>query len=98
MLLRKLHVFWGLVFLSGCLYHAKERADQAVCDLASRPYDLAPEAGPEKTMPPADPHPAQQCKSTKTPAAPSSLATDLIAAAYLQEAAQLDKRPSQPDL
>jgi outer membrane protein, heavy metal efflux system len=34
----------GALLLSGCLYHARERTDQAVCDLAAHPYDAAPPA------------------------------------------------------
>jgi cobalt-zinc-cadmium efflux system outer membrane protein len=47
---RRLLALCGLVILGGCLYHAQERADLAVCDLAARPYDLAPpaEATPAK--------------------------------------------------
>ena len=38
---RRLLAFGGALLLSGCLYHAAERTDQAVCDLASHPYDLS---------------------------------------------------------
>jgi cobalt-zinc-cadmium efflux system outer membrane protein len=33
----------GLLLLSGCLYHVRERSDEVVANLASRPFDLAPE-------------------------------------------------------
>jgi outer membrane protein, heavy metal efflux system len=32
----------GLFCLSGCLYQARERTDEAVCALAAHPYDLLP--------------------------------------------------------
>jgi cobalt-zinc-cadmium efflux system outer membrane protein len=50
-------VLSGSLLLGGCLYHARERTDQMVCDLAARPYDLAPvpktksDAGAEKSKP-----------------------------------------------
>lgn len=36
----------ALLLLSGCVYHAREHANQAVCDLAAHPFDLPP---PEST-------------------------------------------------
>jgi cobalt-zinc-cadmium efflux system outer membrane protein len=102
MLLRKLLIFLGPVFLSGCLYHAKERADQEVCDFASRPFDLAPESGSDKRMPPAEnkssAQPAQNSKSTKRSGTDSILATDVQTAAYLQEPPKPEKPPPTPDL
>jgi cobalt-zinc-cadmium efflux system outer membrane protein len=43
---RRLFALGGVLLLSGCLYHATEGADQAVCALTSHPFDLAP---PEAT-------------------------------------------------
>src|SRR5580692_7057667 len=44
---RRLLALAGLLLLSGCLYNARQRADEVVCGLASQPFDLAP------AMPPA---------------------------------------------
>jgi cobalt-zinc-cadmium efflux system outer membrane protein len=33
----------GLFVASGCVYHVQERVDQTACELASHPYDVAPE-------------------------------------------------------
>ncbi|HEV3204113.1 MAG TPA: TolC family protein, partial [Gemmataceae bacterium] len=51
MAFRRLVTLWGMLLLSGCLYHARERADQAVCDLVARPIDLetSGETEPGKT-------------------------------------------------
>ena len=32
----------GLLFISGCLYHAREHADTTVAELVNHPYDTAP--------------------------------------------------------
>jgi cobalt-zinc-cadmium efflux system outer membrane protein len=50
MSVRRLLVLSGLL-LSGCLYHAREMADQAVAELAARPFDLAPAATEESPKP-----------------------------------------------
>jgi hypothetical protein len=39
---RRLLALSGLLLLSGCLYHAREHADETLCALAARPYDLLP--------------------------------------------------------
>jgi len=39
---RRRFLLSGALLVSGCLYHARERTDQMVCDLAARPYDVAP--------------------------------------------------------
>src|SRR5258708_4352618 len=44
MSLRRWLLLSGSLLLSGCLYHARERTDQTVCNLAAQPYDLAPVA------------------------------------------------------
>src|SRR5260370_8397260 len=48
--------------LSGCLYNARERADEAVCSLAMQPYDQQPTPPPEANpkTPPTPPSPAKQ--------------------------------------
>src|SRR5260370_24554278 len=42
MYLRRLLVLSGMWALGGCLYHARDRADEALQALAERPYDLLP--------------------------------------------------------
>jgi outer membrane protein, heavy metal efflux system len=54
MSLRRVFVLSGMILLSGCLYHARERTDKTVCDLASQPYDQEP---PAKAQPKADAQP-----------------------------------------
>src|SRR5438132_13440651 len=39
---RRLLMLSGLVLLSGCLYHVRERTDQVVGDLVAHPFDLGP--------------------------------------------------------
>jgi cobalt-zinc-cadmium efflux system outer membrane protein len=52
MVRRRLLLFFALLWVSGCLYYAKERTDRTVCDLAARPYDLRPPDPPESQRPP----------------------------------------------
>ena len=65
-----------LLSLSGCLYHAQERADQMVCDLASHPFDLAPPlpAEPAKPQEPA----AEPGKEPSPPAQSTDLQTTAL--------------------
>jgi cobalt-zinc-cadmium efflux system outer membrane protein len=48
MSLRRLLALSGVLVLGGCLYQARERVDQAVCELAIHPYDRQPALPPEK--------------------------------------------------
>jgi cobalt-zinc-cadmium efflux system outer membrane protein len=50
---QRLLVLSGMLLLSGCLYHARERTDQVVADLAVHPFDLQP-AAPTPIMLPAE--------------------------------------------
>jgi cobalt-zinc-cadmium efflux system outer membrane protein len=43
---RRLLALCGILFLGGCIYHARERVDETVCNLAGHPYDRQPEAPP----------------------------------------------------
>jgi outer membrane protein, heavy metal efflux system len=54
---RWLLAFSGLLSLSGCLYHARERIDEATCMLAAQPFDLQPTA-PVESKPSTEPTPA----------------------------------------
>ena len=42
MSLRRALALSGSLLLSGCVYNARERTDQMVCDLATHPMDVAP--------------------------------------------------------
>src|SRR5207245_235369 len=39
---RRLLALSGMLLLSGCLYHARERADEMVCIIAAQPLDIQP--------------------------------------------------------
>jgi cobalt-zinc-cadmium efflux system outer membrane protein len=87
---RRLLVLSGLLLLSGCLYHAREQADETVCALASHPYDLLPPQPAEaKTGPPASsPTPAKQ--------AATSPVMDVQTAAYMQAEGKPKLEPKIP--
>jgi cobalt-zinc-cadmium efflux system outer membrane protein len=80
----------GALLLSGCLYHAREHADQAVCDLAAKPFDLCPSAPPEPAKPAAA-------------SAVAPLTTDVRTAAYMEavpdagKAAEIKAKLTLPD-
>src|SRR5438105_11137007 len=79
MLSRQLLALSGFLFLSGCLYHARERADDLVCTLAARPFDLQPPTVETKTtVPGSSPAPAKQAGTL--PAA----VLDVQTTAYMQ--------------
>jgi cobalt-zinc-cadmium efflux system outer membrane protein len=86
----------ALIVLSGCVYGVRERTDRVQCDLALKPYDLAP---PGQTTP--KPPPAEELPSPKiTPgdgrgAAPTA-PTDVQTAALLQPEAE--KPSTEKDL
>jgi cobalt-zinc-cadmium efflux system outer membrane protein len=84
----------GLLLLGGCLWPVRERTDQAVRDLASRPYDLVPEAALKdvlqaKEAPPAPATPPGGSAAPPGPgpggsAALPSPASDIQTTAFLQ--------------
>src|SRR5437016_1921816 len=49
-MLPRLLLLSGLLLLGGCLWPVREKTDQAVHDIASHPFDLAPET-PPRDMP-----------------------------------------------
>jgi cobalt-zinc-cadmium efflux system outer membrane protein len=55
--------------LSGCLYNARERADEAVCSLAMQPYDQQPTTPPEVKLrtPALSPSPEKKSEATSLP-------------------------------
>ena len=77
------------LFASGCLYHARERADATVCALAAQPYDLLPmQAAATKVDVPTTLPPTVE----KAPAIPPA-ALDVQTTAYMQPSDQLEKTP-----
>ncbi|MFL5244982.1 MAG: TolC family protein [Gemmataceae bacterium] len=99
MVLRRLLVLACLLLLSGCLYHAQERADQVLCDLAIQPYDRAPSQSPDKgPVPPVDNSSAKPLKedsaSDKKPGNPAIASTDIQTSAFLQEKGDAGARGS----
>ncbi|HEV3081201.1 MAG TPA: TolC family protein [Gemmataceae bacterium] len=81
---RRLLALAGLLLLSGCLYDARQRADEVVCGLASQPVDLAP-AMPPATKPDTG---AASPGSEKKTAAPQFPALDVQTTALFQAAQQ----------
>jgi cobalt-zinc-cadmium efflux system outer membrane protein len=84
----------GLLFLSGCLYQAGRPADETVCDLAGRPYDLLPTQIEAKPL---------TSTSASTPAKKADLpggpATDVQTVAYMEGQANIGQQPpSKPKL
>jgi cobalt-zinc-cadmium efflux system outer membrane protein len=75
MSLRRLLALSGVLVLGGCLYHARERVDQVVCDLGRRTYDPQPAQPPE----PKAAVPATSADASKG-AKPAALASRLQAA------------------
>src|SRR5260370_39119903 len=71
----------GLFMASGCVYHVQERVDQASCDLANHPYDVAPLYPVQKTASQTKP-PDTTAGSAQVPASP---AYDLQTTAYMQQ-------------
>jgi cobalt-zinc-cadmium efflux system outer membrane protein len=69
-----------MCILNGCLYNARERADEAVCSLAMQPYDQQPAAAPEaKSKTPASP-PSPEKKSEATSLPPLDVQSSEIIA------------------
>jgi cobalt-zinc-cadmium efflux system outer membrane protein len=55
MSIRELLACCVVVSLSGCLYHARERADGTIANIVSQPYDMSPAAGAPPAAPPTEP-------------------------------------------
>ena len=75
---RRLLALGSVLLLSGCLYHAAERADHTVCDLVAHPYDPAPPAPPAPPDQNARPAPGNAGVSAAAPA------TDVRTAALME--------------
>jgi cobalt-zinc-cadmium efflux system outer membrane protein len=78
----------GLLLVGGCLWPVQEKTDRAVQTLASRPYDLVPEAA-LKDMPragePAAPTPKPPAPMPGVQGAPPVPASDVQTTAFLQQ-------------
>ncbi len=86
MSLRRLFALASLLLLSGCLYHAAEHTDEAVCALTAHPFDLAPtEAAPALSKSP-----------DKTGAAAPVPATDVRTAALMEAADEPQPKIERP--
>jgi cobalt-zinc-cadmium efflux system outer membrane protein len=85
MLLRRLLLLPGVLLVGGCLWPVRQSTDQAVQDLSSRPFDLAPavSAEPLKETPKAGETPAAPARTSSAGPGP---ATDIQTAAYMQAA------------
>jgi outer membrane protein, heavy metal efflux system len=89
MSVRALLVGCGLIFVSGCLYHAKEHTDETVSELVGHPYDAAPsEAAP------AVPLKAPGATAEKRPDNPAAPQSDVQTTAYMAEAYAADQLSS----
>ncbi len=92
MSLRWLTCFTGLLLLSGCLYQAREHADETVCALAARPYDLLPtQPVQSKTgVPSSAPTPSKKVEEMPVPA------LDVQTTAYMQAESKPKLEPKIP--
>ena len=86
MSLRRLFALASVLLLSGCLYHATEHTDEAVCALTAHPIDLAPGADAPGSPKPPD----------KTGAAVPVPATDVRTAALMAAADEAQPKIERP--
>jgi cobalt-zinc-cadmium efflux system outer membrane protein len=92
---RRLLALSGFLFLSGCLYHARERADDIVCTLAAQPFDLQPPSVETKTNALSNFSSAPAKQAGTSPAA----AMDVQTTAYMQaESEQVQLPADKPKL
>ena len=89
MSIRAVFAFSGLLFVSGCLYHAREHTDTTVSEIVGHPYDTAPV--PPAPAPPQAP-PATGDKQSANTTTPQ---TDIQTTAYMSEAAVSELAPGQ---
>ncbi|MGO8750808.1 MAG: TolC family protein [Thermoguttaceae bacterium] len=84
-----------ILLLSGCVYHARERADQSVSALACHPYDQqppAPPAGPSATPAASPPVPAKPVPNEGASTLPPQ-AMDVQTVAWLDSGQPLNQSP-----
>ena len=93
MSIRVLLACFGLLVVSGCLYHAREHTDATVGQLVNHPYDQAP---PEAA--PATPPKAPAATGTKPYESGVAPPTDIETTAYMAETslAPTDKPKVEP--
>lgn len=90
MSIRALLACTGLLLVSGCLYHAREHADETVSTVVGHPYDVAPPQ-PPSAMPPKVP----AITGEKQPQKSTSLQTDIQTTAYMADAANPESAASE---
>jgi cobalt-zinc-cadmium efflux system outer membrane protein len=88
----------GLLLTGGCLWPVREKTDQTVHDLISRPYDVAPtlagDTVKETPQPKGGPSEPATKPTPKGPAAAPPVLTDMQTTAYMQ--APPDKALARP--
>jgi cobalt-zinc-cadmium efflux system outer membrane protein len=81
---RKILPLLGALLLSGCLYSGYKKADQAVCDMAAQPFDMAPPSYNTHVIQTSSNDQSSGAKSASAaPAAPLAVETDSRTAALL---------------
>jgi cobalt-zinc-cadmium efflux system outer membrane protein len=94
---RWLIVISGLMFsLTGCLYNVRERADQEVCSLSTKPYDQLPETSAESKSKKPDPSPAGYKKSDAVQLSPIDVQTTALTTVD-DDPAQVSGAEQQPE-
>ena len=89
---RRLLALGSVLLLSGCLYHATEHTDQAVCALTAHPFDPAPGADAPGSAAARTPSKAPDKDASAAPA-PS---TDLRTAALIEAADETQAKIERP--
>ena len=89
MSLRERLALSGMLLISGCLYHARERTDQTVANMVNQPFDIAPEGAGQTPAVPPGPATKLDTKSSadQQVAHQPASALDVQTTAYMQEAA-----------
>src|ERR1700730_2025116 len=93
---RRLLALCGFLLLSGCLYNARQPADQALCDLAARPYDLLPASAENQ----ASASTSSARPTTSAPAGPIPVVQEVDAqtTAYMQATSDQKAQERKPRL
>ncbi len=89
---RTIPPFLGALLLCGCLYSGYHKADEAVCEIASHPFDVSPEAPTPTTPPPAD---MKSASVNSSAALALTGQTDIQTMSFLQPAEKTTERPRE---
>jgi outer membrane protein, heavy metal efflux system len=95
MSVRALLACCGLIFVSGCLYHAREHTDETVSEMVGHPYDVAPPESAASASPPAAPPKAPGASAEKRPDNQASTQADVQTTAYMAEEYAADQLPPE---